>query len=142
MLRIAIPLALAELGWVSMAVVDIMMVGRLPHSAVAIGATSVGGALFYPLAIFGIGLLAGMDTLVSHAFGAGDIREARRSLASGLALAGVASPLLIGMVFACMPLLRVAGVSADVREQAISFVSVLVWSLPLLVIYTVFRRYL
>ena len=34
MLRIAIPLALAELGWMSMGVVDTIMVGRLPDSAV------------------------------------------------------------------------------------------------------------
>jgi len=29
-LRLAIPLVLAELGWMSMAIVDTMMVGRLP----------------------------------------------------------------------------------------------------------------
>jgi Na+-driven multidrug efflux pump len=31
-LRLAIPLVLAELGWMSMAIVDTMMVGRLPIS--------------------------------------------------------------------------------------------------------------
>ena len=49
MLRIAIPLALAELGW---------MVGRLPDSAVSIGAASVGNALFYAFAIFCLGLMS------------------------------------------------------------------------------------
>jgi MATE family multidrug resistance protein len=72
MLRIAIPLALAELGWMSMGVVDTIMVGRLPESAVSIGAASVGNALFYAFAIFGLGLMSGLDTLVSHAFGAND----------------------------------------------------------------------
>lgn len=142
MLRIAIPLALAEIGWVSMGVVDIMMVGRLPNSAVAIGAVSVGNSLFYPFAIFGLALMAGMDTLVSHAFGRGDMADGRRALASGLTLACVMSPLLVGAVFVCEPLLALLGVSADVRIQAISFLDVLVWSLPLLLIYTVFRRYL
>src|SRR5438094_568875 len=87
MLRIAIPLAFAELGWMSMSVVDNIMVGRLPDSAVAIGSASIGGALFYGFAIFGIGLMSGLDTLVSHAYGAGDMPKARRSLVSGLALA-------------------------------------------------------
>src|ERR1700735_1696468 len=63
MLRIAIPLALAELGWMFMGVVDTIMVGRLPDSAVSIGAASVGNALFYSFAIFGIGLMSGLDTL-------------------------------------------------------------------------------
>ena len=38
-LRLALPLVFAELGWMSMGVVDTIMVGRLPNSAVAIGAT-------------------------------------------------------------------------------------------------------
>ena len=64
MLRIAIPLAFAELGWMAMSVVDNIMVGRLPDSAVAIGSASIGSALFYSFAIFGIGLMSGLDTLV------------------------------------------------------------------------------
>src|SRR3954452_4810709 len=83
MLRIAIPLALAELGWMAMSVVDNIMVGGLPDSAVAIGATSVGSALFYGVAIFGLGMMSGLDTLVSQAFGAGDWPRAHRSLAAG-----------------------------------------------------------
>ena len=61
MLRIAIPLALAELGWMAMSVVDNIMVGGLPDSAAAIGATSVGSALFYGVAIFGLGMMSGLD---------------------------------------------------------------------------------
>ena len=85
-LRIALPLALAELGWMAMGVVDILMVGRLPDSAVAIGGASLGNAIFFGIAVFGIGLMSGLDTLVSHAFGAGDMRDARRSLAGGIGL--------------------------------------------------------
>jgi MATE family multidrug resistance protein len=36
-IRLAIPLVLAELGWMTMAIVDTMMVGHLPNSAVAMG---------------------------------------------------------------------------------------------------------
>lgn len=142
MLRIAIPLALAELGWMAMSVVDVIMVGRLPDSAVAIGAASVGSALFYGFAIFGTGLMSGLDTLVSHAFGAGDWPEARRSLASGVLLALCATPGLVGCVLGSVPLLAEIGVTEPVRLQAGGFVRVLVWSLPLLLLYTTFRRYL
>src|SRR5579859_2284771 len=83
-LRLALPLIIAEVGWMAMGVVDTIMVGRLPDSALAIGATSVGGALFYGVAVFGLGLMSGLDTLVSQAFGAGDMPEARRAMRSGL----------------------------------------------------------
>jgi hypothetical protein len=57
MLSLAAPVALGELGWMSMSVVDTIMVGGLGPAA--IGATGVGGSLFYVFAIFGVGLLFG-----------------------------------------------------------------------------------
>ncbi len=142
MLRIAIPLALAELGWMSMGVVDTIMVGRLPDSAVSIGAASVGNALFYVFAIFGIGLMSGLDTLVSQAFGANDWPAARRALASGFGLALCATPVLAACILGGAPILKLIGVTAAVRTQAVFFVRVLVWSLPLLLLYTILRRYI
>src|SRR3989442_434230 len=79
-IQLAMPLVLAEIGWMSMAIVDTMMVGRLPDSAVAIGAVSLGSILFHTLAFFGGGLLIGLDTLVSQAFGAGQREDCHRSL--------------------------------------------------------------
>ena len=69
--RLALPLVLAELGWMSMAIVDTVMVGHLPDSATAMAAVSLGSNIFIVLALFGAGLLMGLDTLVSQAFGAG-----------------------------------------------------------------------
>jgi len=142
MLHIAIPLALAELGWMSMGVVDILVVGRLPNSAVAIGGASLGNAIFFGIAVFGIGLMSGLDTLVSHAFGANDLPDARRSLAAGMALALTASAILAALILGALPLLGALGVTPEVRVQAIIYIRVLIWSLPLLLLYTVFRRYL
>ena len=142
LLRIAIPLALGELGWMAMNVVDTIMVGRLPESAVAIGATSVGGAVFYAFGIFALGLMSGMDARVSQAFGASDWRGARRSLAGGLALAGLTVLPVMGLILSAIPLLGVIGVEPAVRNEAAGFARVLAWSLPPLLLYTVFRRYL
>ncbi|MDE3195868.1 MAG: MATE family efflux transporter [Acidobacteriota bacterium] len=142
MLRIAIPLAFAELGWMSMSLVDNIMVGRLPDSAAAIGAASVGSALFYAFAIFALGLMSGLDTLVSHAHGAGNEHEAHCTLGSGLALALCIAPLGVACILALTPLLGVLGVAPQIRQPAIQFTRTLVWSLPLLLLYTTFRRYL
>jgi MATE family multidrug resistance protein len=142
MLRIAIPLAFAELGWMFMSVVDNIMVGRLPNSASAIGAVSVGSAAFYAVAIFGLGLMSGLDTLISHAYGADRMPDARRTLASAFALALVASPILVGLVLAMIPLLSILGITPEIRTQAVGFTRILIWSLPLLLLYTCLRRYL
>src|SRR5208282_3954828 len=83
-LRLALPLVLAEIGWMSMIIVDTMMVGRLPNSAESIGAVSI--SLFIVFAFFGEGLLIGLDTLVSQAFGAGHREDCHRSLINGIYL--------------------------------------------------------
>src|SRR5690242_16950329 len=98
-LRLAIPLVLAELGWMSMAVVDTMMVGRLPNSALAISAVSLGGILVHVLAFFGLGLLIGLDTLVSQAFGAGQREDCHRSLVHGVYLSIALAPVLMAPVW-------------------------------------------
>src|SRR6202140_4548881 len=94
-LHLALPLVLAEIGWMSMGIVDTIMVGRLPNSAVAIGATGLGQSLYHSIAIFGGGLLLGLDTFVSHAYGREDLRDARRSLVNGLFLAFALTPVLM-----------------------------------------------
>ncbi len=73
MLRLAWPVVVSELGWMAMVVVDTMMVGRI--SAEAIGAVSLGGAVVHAVSVFGVGLLLGLDPLVSQAWGARKLRD-------------------------------------------------------------------
>src|SRR6202051_3445257 len=98
-LRLAIPLVLAELGWMSMAIVDTVMVGHLPDSATAMGAVSLGSNIFIVLALFGGGLLLGLDTLVSQAFGAGLREDCHRSLLNVIYLSVALTPLLAAPVW-------------------------------------------
>jgi len=139
-LRLAIPLVLAELGWMSMAVVDTMMVGRLPNSAVAIAAVSLGGILVHLLAFFGGGLLFGLDTLVSQAFGAGLREDCHRSLVHGIYISLALTPVLMAPIWFFDPLLRRMGISPDVVGLAAPYAKALAWgTLPLLLYFAVRR---
>jgi MATE family multidrug resistance protein len=139
-LRLAIPLVLAELGWMSMAIVDTMMVGRLPNSAVAISAVSLGGILVHTLAFFGGGLLVGLDTLVSQAFGAGQREDCHRSLVHGIYLSLALTPLLMAPVWFFDPLLRHAGIAPDILDLAVPYSKAMAWgTLPLLLYFGVRR---
>ena len=101
MLRLAGPVVAAELGWMGMGVVDTIFVGRI--GAEAIGAVSLGNALYFAVAIFGMGLLLGLDTLVSQAFGAGRIDECHDWLIQGLYLVAVISPMAMLGLWAALP---------------------------------------
>src|SRR6202049_4665631 len=110
-LRLALPLIFAEVGWMSMGIVDTVMVGRLPNSAVAIGATGLGQSLYHGVAIFAGGLLLGMDTFVAHAYGREDLDDARHSLVNGLFLACALMPVLMLAVSFLPPLMLGFGIS-------------------------------
>src|SRR5271169_6711761 len=93
-LRLALPLVLSEIGWMSMVIADTMMVGRLPDSANSISAVSISSSIFIVFAFFGEGLMAGLDPLVSQAFGAGHREDCHRSLINGIYLSFAVAPLL------------------------------------------------
>ena len=140
MVRLALPLVFAELGWMAMGVEDTMFVGRV--SAQAIGAVSLGTMLFYGIGIFASGLLLGLDTLVSQSFGAGDEDDCRHSLISGVWLSLFLIPIVMVLIWALIPLLAAWGIDREVMLVTQPYLRVLNYSAPLLVLFFGFRRYL
>ncbi len=126
----------------SMGIVDTIMVGRLPNSAIAIGATGLGQSLYHSIAIFGAGLLLGLDTFVAQAYGREDLDDARHSLVNGLCLALALTPVLMLGVSFWPTLMQHFGISPELVEPMRPFLHALNWgTLPLLA-YFALRRYL
>ena len=84
MLLLAIPVVLAELGWVTMGLVDTLMVGGLGPEA--IGAVGIGTSVFMGVCIFAMGLLLGLDTLVVAVVRCGPAGRVSRWLVHGVVL--------------------------------------------------------
>jgi MATE family multidrug resistance protein len=140
LLRLAVPVVLAELGWMSMGLVDTIMVG--PLGPAAIGAAGIGSSMHMSFAIFGMGLLLGLDTLVSQAYGAKDLRDCHRWLLHGLALGLTLS---IPLLLLCLVLLLAIpwlGFHPQVMPLLQGYFAVIVWSTLPLLVYAALRRYL
>ncbi len=142
LLALAWPLVLAELGWMAMGIIDTVMVGRLPNSAAAIGAVSLGGILFSTCSIFGGCLLLGLDTVVSQAWGAGRMADCHRSLWSALYLCAVITPALMIVNVAMAAGLPRFGVNPNILPQAVAYIHILNWGTLPLMLYFALRRYL
>ncbi|HEX7958978.1 MAG TPA: MATE family efflux transporter, partial [Terriglobales bacterium] len=142
MLRLAVPIVMAEIGWMSMNVVDTIMLGRLPNSATAIGAASLGSSLYYTVSIFGGGLLLGLDTLVSQAYGRKDLTDANRSLLNSIYLALALTPAMMGVVWLWPSLMRQLGVQPEIMAGMVPFLNALNWGTLPLLLYFALRRYL
>jgi MATE family multidrug resistance protein len=140
MLALAAPVVIAELGWVAMQIVDTLMVGRL--GADAIGAVGLASSLFIAVGVFAMGLLLGLDPLVAQAFGASRIDECHEWLVAGVWLAILASLPIVALVFAIHATLPSWGLPSGVVMLAQPYLAILAWSLPPLLLYVAFRRYI
>lgn len=140
MVRLALPLVFAEIGWMAMGVEDTMFVGRV--SAQAMGAVGLGTMLFYGIGIFASGLLLGLDTLVSQSFGAGDEDDCRHSLIGGVWLSLFLIPIVMLLIGGLIPLLAAWGIDREVMLVTQPYLRVLNYSAPLLLLFFGFRRYL
>lgn len=140
MLALSAPVVMAELGWVTMGIVDTLMVGRL--GADAIGAVGLSSVLFFAVAVFAMGLLLGLDPLVARAFGAQRIDECHRWLVAGIWLGLLIALPIVGVVVLMNATLSAWGLPPGVLVLSRPYLSILTWSLPPLLLYVAFRRYL
>ena len=139
-IRLATPIVVAELGWIAMGLVDLAMVGRLGPDA--IGAVGIGSVLCLAVVVFGIGMLLGLDTLVARAHGRGRLDECRRWLVQGACLALLlAAPLTLVAGGVAASLDR-WGLDPAVERLAVPYFAIVLLSVPPLLLYTAFRRYL
>lgn len=84
LLRLAVPTVAVQVGWMSMGVVDTIVVGHV--SADAMAAVALGNLLFLAISIFGMGVLTGLDPVISQAVGARDEPAVGRGVQRGVIL--------------------------------------------------------
>lgn len=140
MISLAVPVVLSELGWVAQGVVDNIMVGRL--GPVAIGAVALGNAVYYIPSLFGIGLLLGLDTLVSQAYGRRDYDACHGWLAQGVYLALIITPPLILLTAVASYDFTRFGVIPEVAVLSSGYLGIMNWGTLPLLLYGGTRRYL
>ena len=140
LVQLAIPVALAELGWMLQGVVDVIMVSRLGPAA--IGAVALGNALYYAPSLFGLGLLLGLDTVIARSYGEQDFESCHRWLAQGVYLALTASPVLMALLFLLAAFAGHFGVKPELVAPAAGYLRVLLWGTLPLLLYAAARRYL
>jgi MATE family multidrug resistance protein len=98
--------------------------------------------VFTAIAIFGMGLMLGLDALVSQAYGAGNREECVRWLRHGVWLAVAAGPVIMALTWLAYLSLDRWGLHPEIQplvQRYVRVISVGAW--PLL-LYAAFRRYL
>jgi len=122
LLRLAIPIASIQVGYMLMGVVETIIVGRV--SAAALAAVALGNIYFFTGIAFGMGVLFALDPLVSQALGAGDDAQVTRSLQRALVLAISLAIVASALFLPAESVLRLLGQPAEVVPLAGKFVRI------------------
>ena len=136
--RLGAPVALVQLGLMSMGVVDTMMLGHLSASALAAGA--LGHISTLSFLVLGGGILAALDPLVSQAHGAEDRKAVGDHLQRGIVLALVMVLPCALLLWDVSPALRFAGQPAAVVGEAAAFSRAIIWGLPAYYLFVTLRQ--
>jgi multidrug resistance protein, MATE family len=142
LLKLGVPLALGEIGWMSTYIVDAVMIGHLPNSPLAISASSLGNSIFYAVAFAVIFLLNGLETLVAQAYGRDDKCECVLLLAQSLWLVLAGTPLTILSTLGVFALLPRFGTPPEVVAETRAYLLPLLWTAFPLLAYMSLRRFL
>lgn len=140
LLRLAWPAALTQLGMMMLGVVDTVMVSH--YSVHALAAASVGNQWAATWMMFGMGVVIGIDPIVSQAHGARDAPAMGLALQRGVVLSLLVSvPVMLAML-STETVLLASGQDPTVARDAQRFVAIQVPSVPFFLLTTALRHYL
>lgn len=120
LLRLAGPVAVAQVGLLTMGLVDTWVVGHL--GPVELGAVALSDSLFFTLIVVAMGIVGALDPMVSQAAGAQDPARCSASWRAGLRLSILLTVPLAALVLGLAPLLEsVGGQDPDVVRAAADY---------------------
>jgi multidrug resistance protein, MATE family len=126
-LKLAVPLALTQLGQIAMMTTDLAFIGRLGDGAVA--AAALAHTIFFVSFTVGMGLVSAVSPLAAQAYGARDPHRVRRSLRVGLWAAFLISLAVMALPFWGKQILLALGQSPVAAGLAQQYLFGLVWSI-------------
>jgi MATE family multidrug resistance protein len=126
-LRLAVPIALTQLGQIAMMTTDMVLIGRLGDEAVA--AAALAHTVFFISFTFGMGLVSAVAPLAAQAFGARNPRSVRRALRVGLwAALAMSMPMMVLPLFGERILLAL-GQAPAIADLAQRYLFGLAWGI-------------
>ncbi|GFS13178.1 multidrug resistance protein MdtK [Elysia marginata] len=140
LLRLALPLAAAQLVMCLAGLVDTLMAGH--YSAADLAAVAVGFTVWIPINVFLVGLLMCMTAFVAHLVGAGQHSKIPDLIHQGFRLSLLFGVPELVLVHLSPPLLTYTGLNPETREIATGYLHAVAWGMPGVALNQLLRSYL
>ena len=140
LIRLSLPLAAAQAGTQLMGLVDVAVLGR--YGALELAASGLGNAVFFGFSMMGMGMMFGVDPMISQAIGAGDHTRARQILWQGIWLAFAVTVVLMAILFTAAYLLPWFGVEREFIAPARTYLVIRTIGAAPYLLFIVVRGYL
>jgi len=140
MTRLAVPVVVTQLGNMMLWVVDYIMVGAVGFEE--LGAVALGRLMVVGTLMFGMGIVLGIDPLITQAHGARDPERIGLAVQGGLILSIIVSPFVAVVWLFTEPVLIGLGQDAALSRLAHDYVLVQLPIIPMFLLFTVLRQYL
>lgn len=140
LLVLATPVVITQVSSMFMGVVDTVMVGHV--GVKALGASALGHVWLFGTIVLAMGVLQGIDPIVSQGHGARHVHRVATALQQGWVLAAVMSLPTAAAWLATKPALGLLGQEPELAEMARRYVWVQIPSIPFFLWYFVLRQYL
>ncbi len=138
--RLGAPIAAAHVGVIMLGAVDTAVIGRVGETE--LGAVGLGNAVYFAFALFGMGIVLGVDPLITQALGAGKPRQARVAMWQGVWLvAMLCLPIMVATSLTSL-LLEPCGIEPETARQATAYVNARLAGLPPVMLFAVLRAFL
>lgn len=142
-LRLALPIALSQLGYIVVQFADNAMVGTYGgEDPLPLSAVSFGVMMSFVLFSLAMGITLGLTPVIGEHFARGEYRRTAHYLQSSL----VSYPIL-GVIFMVLqqlsvPLLYKLGQPVEVVDMAVPYYQLMGYSLPAIMLYGCFKQFL
>ena len=141
--RLALPVMLAQLGYIAVQVADTAMVGMYGgEDATPLAAVAFGTLISWIFFFFCIGLAIGLTPVVGELFVQGEKQKMSNYLQTSLLLYPLIGVLCMGLQIASEPLLYYLDQPAEVVDMALPYYRLMAYGLPFVMFYGAIKQFL
>ncbi|MBQ9138484.1 MAG: MATE family efflux transporter [Alistipes sp.] len=142
-LRLALPVALSQLGYIVVQFADNAMVGAYGgQDPLPLSAVSFGVMISFVMFSLALGLTLGITPIIGEHFARGEYRRTAHYLQSSLVSFPIIGVIFMVLQLLSVPLLYRLGQPVEVVDMAVPYYRLMAYSLPAIMLYGCFKQFL